>query len=72
MALSEQKILKQVTLLPEQNVIQVQWANQVLRDDEVIAETFHRRAYSSSEQEAFEVEVENSAVYVSAIGWAVV
>jgi hypothetical protein len=50
MALTEQRILNQVTILPNANSINVQWANQVLRDGNVLSETFERKAYSVAEQ----------------------
>ena len=69
MALTEQTILKQITVLPAQSAIQVQWANQVLRDDEVISETYHRKAYTKEQQAEFEAEVTNAGAYVAAVGW---
>ena len=44
---TEQRVLKQVTILPQANTVQVQWSNQVLRGTEVISETFERKAYSA-------------------------
>jgi hypothetical protein len=49
MALTEQRNLKSTTILHESNIVQVQWADQVLRDGTVISENFHRRAYSEAE-----------------------
>lgn len=69
MVLTEQTILKQVTVLPVQNAINVQWANQVLRDGEVISETYHRKAYGQEQQAEFEADVEGAAAYVAAVGW---
>jgi len=69
MALTEQTILKQITVLPEQAAINVQWANQVLRDEEVISETYHRKAYTQEQQAEFELEVAGAAAYVTAVGW---
>ena len=69
MALTEQTILKQITVLPEQAAINVQWANQVLRDDEVISETYHRKAYTQEQRAEFELEVTGAAAYVTAVGW---
>jgi hypothetical protein len=69
MALTEQTILKQITVLPAQSAINVQWANQVLRDDEVISETYHRKAYTKEQQAEFEAEVAGSPNYVTAVGW---
>lgn len=69
MALTEQTILNQVTVLPAQSAVNVQWANQVLRDGEVISETYHRKAYTKEQQAEFEAEVTGAAAYVTAVGW---
>jgi len=69
MALTEKTIIKQVAVLPAQFAINVQWANQVLRDDEVISETYHRKAYMKEQQAEFEAEVTNAGAYVAAVGW---
>ena len=69
MALTEQKVLKQVAILPAQSAANVQWANQILRDGEVISETFERKAYTASQQAEFMVEVEGAAQYAAALGW---
>ena len=67
--LTEQRILKQVTCLPASGIIQVQWADQILRDGEVISETFHRNSYTEERKTEFLADVENAAAYVTAIGW---
>lgn len=69
MALTEKTIINQITVLPAQSAIQVQWANQVLRDDEVISETYHRKAYMKEQQAEFEAEVTGAGAYVAAVGW---
>lgn len=69
MAFEEKRVLKQITLLPDQNCVQVQWADQVLRDGDVIAETLHRKAYGQEQQEQFAAEVEGAAHCISALGW---
>lgn len=69
MALSERRILKQVTILPAQDAIQVQWANQILRDDEVVSEQYHRKAYLRAQAAEFAAEVEGSAAYLAALSW---
>lgn len=43
--LTESKIIKQIAILPASNAINCQWANQVKKNDEVISETFERKAY---------------------------
>lgn len=69
MALTEQRILKQVTILPAQNAVNVQWANQILRDGELISELPHRKAYTQDQAAEFSAEVEGAAAYAAALGW---
>ena len=69
MALTEQTIIKQVTVKPTQKAIEVQWADQILRDGEVISETYNRKAYGQEQQAEFEAEVAGAAAYVTAAGW---
>lgn len=67
--LTENTIIKQVAILPNQSAINVQWANQILRDGEVISENYHRKAYTAEQKAEFLAEVEGAAGYVSAVGW---
>lgn len=67
--LTEQKILKQVSVLPNQNAVNVQWADQILRDGVVVSETFHRKAYTVEQKAEFLAEVDGAANYVTALGW---
>ena len=69
MALTEQRILKAVTVKPEQQAIEVQWADQILRDGKAISEQYHRKAYSSDQKAEFLAEVEGAAAYASAADW---
>ena len=71
MALTEQRIINQVTVLPSQNAINVQWADQILRDGEVISQTYHRKAYGPGQQAEFLAEVEGADAYVNLIDWTV-
>jgi hypothetical protein len=66
---TEQKVLKQVTVLTEQSAANVQWANQVLKDGEVISEQFERKAYTSEQKADFLAEVEGAESYVAVLGW---
>lgn len=71
MSLTERRILSQVTALPAEDAINVQWLDQVLRDGEVIASTPHRKAYSRDQLAEFLAEVEEGgAAYAAAMGWA--
>ena len=69
MALTERRILKQVSVLPELGAVNVQWSDQVLRDDVVIAETLFRRSYDKTHRDAFLSEVEGASAYLSALAW---
>lgn len=70
MALTEQRILKQVTMLPQSNTINIQWANQVIRDgSELVSETYERKAYSQDQKADFIAEVEGGQAYSDAMGW---
>jgi hypothetical protein len=70
MALTEQTILAEVTVLPQHNAISVRWDNLILRDNKVISRTPHRKAYSSEMQSDFLAEVEGAANYVGLIAWS--
>lgn len=69
MALTEQRILKQVTLLPQSNAVNVQWANQILRDGEFVSETYERKAYGEDQKGDFINEVTGGQAYSDAMGW---
>lgn len=69
MALSEQKILKSVNVLPAAQAIEVQWSNQILRNDVVISETYSRCAYGADQKEQFLSDVPNGQPYIDAVGW---
>ena len=66
---TEQRILKQVTVLASQSAVNVQWGNQVLKDGELLTETFERKAYTSDNKADFLAEVEGAAGYVEILGW---
>lgn len=69
MALTEQTILKQVTVLPNQSAVNVQWANQILRDGELVTETYERKAYTAEQKDEFLTEVEGADGYITILGW---
>lgn len=66
---TEQRILKQVTILAQQSAANVQWANQVLKDGVLLTETYERKAYTADQKAEFEAEVEGAANYITALGW---
>lgn len=67
--LTEQKVVNQVTLLPQISGIQVQWKNQILRDGVEISYTYERKAYAQEQKAEFEAEVDGAAAYVTVMGW---
>ena len=67
--LTEQKTVKSVQILPEQNAVNVQWSLKVLRDGEVISERYERKAYSQEQSVEFLAEVENAQAYMDALDW---
>lgn len=71
MALTEQRVLKSVNILPSQGAANVQWADQILKNGEVISESYHRKAYTQDQKEEFLAEVEGAESYISALGWNV-
>jgi len=69
MALTEQKVLKSVQILSQQSAVNVQWANQILRDDEIISEQYERKAYTADQYHEFLAEVEGADAYIAVLGW---
>lgn len=69
MAITEQKILNQVSILPEANAINVQWINRFLRDGVVVAQQYYRKAYGQGQRQQFLDEVEGASNYVNLITW---
>lgn len=69
MAIIEKKIINQVVILPSQNAINVQWVNQVIKDDVLIAQTYHRCAYAEENKAAFLAEVEGAQSYLALVNW---
>lgn len=67
--LSEQRILKSITINNPSNTVEVLWADQVLRDNAVIAETYHRCAYGADEKDKFLSEVDGAQAYIAILGW---
>ncbi len=68
MALTEQRIIKSVTISPGLSV-SVQWADQILKDDVVISETYHRCAYTEEQKSLFLAEVDGADAYLAVLGW---
>ena len=69
MALTESKVLAQVTVLPESNSVNVRWDTVVMRDEEVISRQPHRKAYAADQKAEFLAEVEGAEAYIAALGW---
>lgn len=71
MSLSEKRVLRQVSILPNEDAINVQWANQILRGEDVVSESYERKAYTREQMDQFIKEVDNAAAYCAALGWSV-
>lgn len=69
MTLTEQKVLSQVTALPESSTFNVQWKNQILKDGEVIASAYERKCYAIAQKDEFLLEVDGAAGYIVSMGW---
>lgn len=70
MALTEQRIIKQITMLPQSNTVNVQWADQIVRDgSKVVSETYERKAYGQDQKADFIAEVTGGQAYADAMGW---
>ena len=67
--LTEQRIIKSITHQPEVGAVNVQWANQILRDGEFVSETYERKVYTTENSAEFLVEVENADKYATLLGW---
>ena len=66
---TESRIIKQIAHLPPSNTVQVQWANQILKDGNVISETYERKAYTADQKAEFAAEVEGADSYLAVLGW---
>ena len=70
MALTEQRVLASVNHNKMSDALEVTWADQILRDGEVIASTAHRCAYTREQKALFEQALGADAVaYVAVAGW---
>ena len=69
MALTESKVLAQITVLPQANAIQVRWDNIIQRDGVEISRVPHRTAYGKGQRDAFLAEVEGASNYGDLIDW---
>lgn len=69
--LTERRIQKSVNIMAvnESKVAEVLWVDQVLRGEEIIAESNHRCAYSVDNKEQFLAEVEGAELYIAILGW---
>ena len=69
MALTEERVLGSVQILPQQSAVNVEWHDLIKRDGEVISRTNHNKAYTQDQKADFLAEVEGGAAYVTAMGW---
>lgn len=69
MALTEQTILRAVTVRPDVATIEVEWRREIRDGDELITSIPHRKAYGADQAAEFQAEVEGAAPYAAAVGW---
>ena len=69
MALTEERVLGSVQILPQQLAVNVEWHDLIKRDGEVISKTNHNKAYTSDQKDEFLAEVEGAENYIGALGW---
>lgn len=69
MALTEERVLAEVTWLVEADTMQVRWDNNILRDGARIYRVPHRKAYSKNQKQEFADEVAGATKYLTAAGW---
>lgn len=69
MALSEKKVLAEVSLRKADGVIAVRWDNIIERDGVQVSRIPHRKTYNQAQAGEFTSEVDGSEAYLSAMGW---
>lgn len=69
MSFTEQRVLKSIQILPQQSAVNVQWANQILKDGEIVSEQYERKAYIQEQYSYFLAEVDGAESYISVLGW---
>ncbi|MHB8392318.1 MAG: hypothetical protein ACYDBH_22520 [Acidobacteriaceae bacterium] len=75
--LSEKTIIKSITIKPYTDLsvtpalatIEVQWADQILKEGAVFSEQYRRKVYNKRQGVELLAEVPNSAAYTAAAGW---
>ena len=65
----EIKYIRQVSLLPAQSAVNVQWATAIKKDGELVTETYERKAYTAEQYHDFLAEVEGAEAYIAVLGW---
>ena len=69
MALTEERVLGSVQILPQQAAVNVEWHDLIKRDGEVISKTNHNKAYTAEQYHDFLAEVEGAEAYIAVLGW---
>lgn len=69
MALTEERVLGSVQILPQQSAVNVEWYDLIKRDGEIISKSNHNKAYTAEQKAEFLAEVEGAEAYVAALGW---
>jgi hypothetical protein len=69
--LSENRVQKSVAIVDNSDglIAEVLWVNQIIKDDVVISEAYHRCAYTEEDRERFITEVVNAELYLAVLGW---
>lgn len=67
--LTEERIIKQVTILPIQNAIEVEGQTTIYRDGIVVSVVVDRCAYGIGQKDKFLSEVPEANKYISLMGW---
>ena len=69
MALTEERVLGSVQVLPQISAVNVEWHDLIKRDGEVISKTNHNKAYTADQYHDFLGEVEGADAYIAVLGW---
>lgn len=69
MPYSERTVVKAIEINVQDKTIHVSWGKQVLRGSEVLAETVHRKAYTSQDRDQFVSDLPEYAMCADAFEW---
>jgi hypothetical protein len=71
MALTRNRIIKQVVIQVDAGTIEVQWADQVKDSAELIGEKFHRKSYTAEQKSELDADIPAGLAQrvKQAVGW---